>query len=89
MFHHGTRNPDHDFFRAQTTPYRVAFRICDLRGFIAALAGGGPSAGRELGEIPMLQADKPLQQSTPADEEIHPNMVLIPGDTFRMGSDKR
>jgi len=37
----------------------------------------------------MLQADKPLQQSTPADEEIHPNMVLIPGDTFRMGSDKR
>ncbi len=45
--------------------------------------------GRELGEIPMLQADKPLQQSAPADDEIHPNMVLIPGGTFRMGSDKR
>jgi formylglycine-generating enzyme required for sulfatase activity len=37
----------------------------------------------------MLQADKPLQQSAPADDEIHPNMVLIPGGTFRMGSDKR
>jgi hypothetical protein len=33
----------------------------------------------------MLQTDKPVQRSVPADDEIHPNMVLIPGGTFRIG----
>jgi len=36
----------------------------------------------------MLQTDKPVQRSAPADDKIHPNMALIPGGTFRMGSDK-
>jgi formylglycine-generating enzyme required for sulfatase activity len=35
-----------------------------------------------------LQADKPMQRSTLAGNESYPNMVLISGGTFRMGSDK-
>jgi formylglycine-generating enzyme len=36
----------------------------------------------------MLQTDKPMQRSASAADESHPDMVLIPGGTFRMGSDK-
>jgi hypothetical protein len=36
----------------------------------------------------MLQTDKPMQRSTSAADKSHPDMVLIPGGTFRMGSDK-
>jgi formylglycine-generating enzyme required for sulfatase activity len=36
----------------------------------------------------MLQADKPSLRGGVAKEESHPEMVLIPGGTFRMGSDK-
>jgi formylglycine-generating enzyme required for sulfatase activity len=42
----------------------------------------------ETVEIRMLQTDMPVQRSVPADDQIHSNMVLIPGGTFRMGSDK-
>jgi formylglycine-generating enzyme required for sulfatase activity len=36
----------------------------------------------------MLQTDKPTQRSVSVDDENHPDMALIPGGTFRMGSDK-
>jgi formylglycine-generating enzyme len=36
----------------------------------------------------MLQTDKPMQRSTSTGDESRPEMVLIPGGTFRMGSDK-
>ena len=36
----------------------------------------------------MLQTDKPMQRSVSVDDPNHPDMALIPGGTFRMGSDK-
>jgi formylglycine-generating enzyme len=36
----------------------------------------------------MLQTDKSMQRSASAADESHPEMVLIPGGTFRMGSDQ-
>ena len=36
----------------------------------------------------MLQTDKPVQRSEVTAGEVHPDMVLVPGGTFRMGSDK-
>jgi len=36
----------------------------------------------------MLQTGKPMQRGTLERQESHPDMVLIPGGTFRMGSDK-
>jgi sulfatase modifying factor 1 len=36
----------------------------------------------------MLQTDKPIQRNVSAGNESHPEMALIPGGTFRMGSDK-
>jgi formylglycine-generating enzyme required for sulfatase activity len=36
----------------------------------------------------MLQTDKPMQRDASAADDSHPGMVLIPGGTFRMGSDK-
>ena len=36
----------------------------------------------------MLQTDKAMQRGASAQENSHPDMVLVPGGTFRMGSDK-
>jgi sulfatase modifying factor 1 len=36
----------------------------------------------------MLQTDEPTQRSASARDESHPNMLLVSGGTFRMGSDK-
>jgi sulfatase modifying factor 1 len=41
-----------------------------------------------VAETSMLQADKPMQRSALTGDENRPEMVLIPGGTFRMGSDK-
>jgi len=36
----------------------------------------------------MLQTDKPIQRNVSASDEAYPDMVLIPGGLFRMGSDR-
>src|SRR5271170_5065018 len=39
-------------------------------------------------EICMLQASESMQGASSARDELYPGMILIPGGTFRMGSDR-